>query len=490
VHRFVSVGAGAGSSETPFVSRSSLMEDIVHLGDTSQPAASELPFHVDCEYGSEYADTEVHVEPAPSSARGGSRVRGRSSAARSVSSASLSQAAHPQKVRGPNWTEAEMLVLIAQKCLEWDGRHNCNQPALAKFVYGATAWKLVLAGCNAVVGCRARDVDQITNKWDGLIKDYKKLKEYIDGTGSGNWWGMTRDDKKQLSRTRKMPHEFSESMYVEMEGFIGKRQIFGRASDAVDSDRVPPTTPRRFGRSPSSPCTPSAAGVQSPMGSATTTSESPTGGTPGDDIPGSTGRKRKATGTENLVDFVKDFNSEYIARVDAQDKDKHAWRSRMFAFDTAREARIALKDTEAINLDHKLYELEVERTKNLGNMTSALLMLASSMDALTRFSTLPFYILLYPTINFCASSFESPHVSHFECAQGSPVCPLWPFGLPTRPSPHSQGPLALGDGNLPLRLGVSCREHPLVVDCSPVIFDPAYGPCWQARCCVKHNTHV
>jgi hypothetical protein len=56
----------------------------------------------------------------------------------------------------------------------------------------------------------------------------------------------------------------------------------------------------------------------------------------------------------------------------------------MHAFDTAREARIAHKDSEAINMDHKLYELEVERTKNLGNMTSALLMMASSMDALTR----------------------------------------------------------------------------------------------------------
>lgn len=36
-------------------------------------------------------------------------------------------------------------------------------------------------------------------------------------------------------------------------------------------------------------------------------------------------------------------------------------------------------------MNQKFYELEVERTRNLGNMTSALLMLASSMDTLTRF---------------------------------------------------------------------------------------------------------
>jgi hypothetical protein len=146
-----------------------------------------------------------------------------------------------------------MLVLIAQKRIEWDGRHNCSQPSLARFVYGTTAWELVLAGCMGVVGFRARDIDQITKKWDGLIKDYKKLKEYIDNSGSGNWWALRREEKKQLSKTRKMSLEFSESMYAEIEGFVGKRQIFGRATDVVDSDRVVPPVSRRFARTTPTP---------------------------------------------------------------------------------------------------------------------------------------------------------------------------------------------------------------------------------------------
>jgi hypothetical protein len=292
-----------------------------------------------------------------------------------------------------------MLVLIAQKRIEWDGRHNCNQPSLAKFVYGSTAWKLVLAGCMGVVGFRARDTDQITNKWDGLIKDYKRLKEYIDGTGSANWWGLSREEKKQLSRTRKMSLEFSEPMYNEMEGFVGKRQIFGRASDVVDSDRAAPPVARSFGRSPPTPRNRGGGGVESPVASATAASESPTTGTPGDDTPGSTGRKRKAAGTGDLVDFVKDFNFEYLARVEAQDKDRRAWRSEMLALDTARETRIARKDSEGVSMDQKLYELKVERTRNLGNMTSALLMMASSMDALTRLC-----LLTCTTHYACASS--------------------------------------------------------------------------------------
>ena len=40
----------------------------------------------------------------------------------------------------------------------------------------------MLADCMSDSSFRARDTDQITNKWDGLIKDYKKLKDYIEGT--------------------------------------------------------------------------------------------------------------------------------------------------------------------------------------------------------------------------------------------------------------------------------------------------------------------
>ena len=81
---------------------------------------------------------------------------------------------------------------------------------------------------------------------------------------------------------------------------------------------------------------------------------------------------------------MKDFNNDYLAPVEAQDQDKRAWRTEVCPFDNARESRIAQKEVRAAEMDAKLYDLEVERTKNLGNMTSALLMLASSMDALTR----------------------------------------------------------------------------------------------------------
>ena len=361
------------------------MDDIVHLGEASQCPSSQVPRDVQNDFPAEFPDSQGPVQFEATDARAPAHGRGRSSSGRPSPASSQSQVPPSHKVRGPNWTEAEMLVLIGQKRIEWDGRHNCNQPSLSKFVYGTTAWKLVLAGCMAVVGFRARDADQITNKWDGLIKDYKKLKDYIEGTGSANWWGMTREEKKELSKTRKMSLEFSEAMYMEMEGFVGRRQIFGRATDVFDSDIPAAPVARPCRRSPPTPRDSSFVGVGSPLGGTTAASESPTSTTPGNDTAGSTGRKRKAVGTDNLVDFVKDFNHEYLARVEAQDINKRAWRTDVLAFDTAREARLTQKETQAAAMEQKFYELEVERTKNLGNMTGALLMLASSMDALTRF---------------------------------------------------------------------------------------------------------
>jgi len=173
-------------------------------------------------------------------------------------------------------------------------------------------------------------------------------------------------------------------MYIEMESFVGKRHIFRRPADVVDSDRIGSPPAKYFGRTPLSPRPTVHVRASSPATSSTTAPTPSQGGTQGDDIPGSTRRKRKSIGSDNLVDFVKDFNYKYLARVEAHEKDRKTWITKVMMLDTAREARIAHKDYEASSMDNKLYELEVERTRNLGNMTSALLMLASSMDTLTR----------------------------------------------------------------------------------------------------------
>ena len=99
---------------------------------------------------------------------------------------------------------------------------------------------------------------------------------------------MSREEKKGLSKTRRMPLEFSEAMYHEMEGFVGRRQIFGRAADVVDSDRTTTPLDRQFRRSTPSPRDAGSVGAGSPIASTTAASESPSATTPGHDTPGST----------------------------------------------------------------------------------------------------------------------------------------------------------------------------------------------------------
>jgi hypothetical protein len=143
------------------------MEDIVDLDDGSQFPSSQTAQDADLGIAPSFVNSQTVLPTVAAGSRGVGRSRGRSGA-------SQSQSGLAHKLRGPNWTEAEMLVLIGHKRIEWDGRHNCSQPSLAKFVYRTTAWKLVLAGCMSVVGFRVRNAGQLTNKWDGLIKDYKK----------------------------------------------------------------------------------------------------------------------------------------------------------------------------------------------------------------------------------------------------------------------------------------------------------------------------
>lgn len=100
--------------------------------------------------------------------------------------------------------------------------------------------------------------------------------------------------------------------------------------------------------------------------------------------------------------------------------EKRARRSDLFALDTAREARIALKEAQNSDMDEKLYCLEVERTKNLGNMTSVLLMLASSMDALTRFCAPPFFVFMHALVGLVGLGVSTCN-PNFAFEQGSRV---------------------------------------------------------------------
>ena len=135
-----------------------------------------------------------------------------------------------------------------------------------------------------------------------------------------------------------MTLEFNKSMYADIEGFVGRRQIFRSAMYVVDFERlILSPVARYFGQSPLLPRVPSFVADESLIVNAATTSESPMTPTLEDDTSGSTGRKRKVVGTNNLADYIKDFNHEYFARVQAKDTIIHTWGSDILTFDTAKK---------------------------------------------------------------------------------------------------------------------------------------------------------
>ena len=145
---------------------------------------------------------------------------------------------------------------------------------------------------------------------------------------------------------------------------------------------------------------------------------------------------------------MKDFNCEHLACAEAQEKDKCVWKNEVLALDTTREARIAQKEAQIVSMDQKLYELEVERTNFLGNMTFALLLLASSMDALTRLCIISSFfelglileVLVFVGVFLCSR--------HFGCVSSSLANPPLPSFLLVKFFLHSQGLLALGLKNI------------------------------------------
>ena len=154
--------------------------------------------------------------------------------------------------------------------------------------------------------------------------------------------------------------------------------------------------PPRFGRSPPAPHVTTSIGVVSPAASlasphvvhsTTIASTSPVDKTPRDDTLGSISRKCKSADTDILWNFDKDYDFKFLRWMELQKREKCAWRSDVLAFDTTYEAKITKKDAHSTNMDQKLYKLEVESLWNLGNMVSALVMMACSIQSLVRWYT-------------------------------------------------------------------------------------------------------
>lgn len=119
-----------------------------------------------------------------------------------------------REYRKGNWTIQETLTLIIAKKLDDERRSKPTVHSSAK--PGELRWKWVENYCWAH-GC-FRSQNQCNDKWDNLLRDYKKIREYENSRSnvsdpiSNSYWTMERHQRKYHNLPSNMSLEVFEAL--------------------------------------------------------------------------------------------------------------------------------------------------------------------------------------------------------------------------------------------------------------------------------------
>ncbi|XP_018675715.2 trihelix transcription factor ASR3-like [Musa acuminata AAA Group] len=166
--------------------------------------------------------------------------------------------------RKGNWTLHETLILITAKRLD-DERRAGASSSLAHCSPSAAAgggpvavprsaeqrWKWVENYCWRN-GC-LRSQNQCNDKWDNLLRDYKKVRGYEARAGGGelpSYWAMERHERKE----RNLPTNLAGEVFEALTDVLSRRAA-RRANATPVSSRPPPPppSPPRLPQPPANP---------------------------------------------------------------------------------------------------------------------------------------------------------------------------------------------------------------------------------------------
>ncbi|XP_060175666.1 trihelix transcription factor ASR3-like [Lycium barbarum] len=136
--------------------------------------------------------------------------------------------------RKGNWTVQETMVLIEAKKMD-DERRMKRQDSERGNKPGELRWKWVEDYCWRN-GC-LRSQNQCNDKWDNLMRDFKKVREYerrvaeklAEGDGSNNmqsYWKIERNERKEKNLPTNMLPEIYEAL-VEVVDKRGQKVLIG-----------------------------------------------------------------------------------------------------------------------------------------------------------------------------------------------------------------------------------------------------------------------
>ncbi|XP_047085644.1 trihelix transcription factor ASR3-like [Lolium rigidum] len=121
-----------------------------------------------------------------------------------------------REYRRGNWTLPETMLLIEAKKRVHDDRHPADQ--------GLARWRWVEDYCWRA-GCQ-RSQNQCNDRWDNLMRDYKKVRAYehagVAGRGGApSYWEMARAERKE----RCLPSNLLREIYEGMREIIESRRM-------------------------------------------------------------------------------------------------------------------------------------------------------------------------------------------------------------------------------------------------------------------------
>ncbi|KAE8674200.1 RAB isoform 1 [Hibiscus syriacus] len=125
-----------------------------------------------------------------------------------------------REYRKGNWTVHETMVLIEAKEMDYKRRmKRSNVGGEGRGKPTELRWKWVEDYCWRK-GC-LRSQNQCNDKWDNLMRDYKKVREYqrrmaADGKGGGFYWEMEKNERKG----NNLPSNMLRQIYERLEEVV------------------------------------------------------------------------------------------------------------------------------------------------------------------------------------------------------------------------------------------------------------------------------
>ncbi|CAO2036974.1 unnamed protein product [Urochloa humidicola] len=166
-----------------------------------------------------------------------------------------SPASAPRDYRKGNWTLHETLILITAKRLDDDRRATGGVHGHAHHGHGSPTtprsaeqrWKWVENYCWNH-GC-LRSQNQCNDKWDNLLRDYKKVRDYESRTAAGappgagggvsgavaSYWSMERHERKD----RNLPTNLAPEVFDALTDVLSRRAA-RRGGSAIAGATPPP----------------------------------------------------------------------------------------------------------------------------------------------------------------------------------------------------------------------------------------------------------